>query len=150
MFELCIVGHGNFPSGVCSALKLLSGSNEHLHYFDLDHNLTHNEYKMQLTEFLSKYDDVLIFADLTGGAPHQIATKLILDLGKENQFIMSSVSLNLILDLYMKNSMSVITDLTIRKELFGSITESKEMLMIVPEIGEQLVDTSNLIQEEGI
>lgn len=150
MFKVCIVGHGNFPSGVCSALKLLSGSNEQLHYFDLDHNLTHGEYEQQLTAFLIENDNVLIFADMTGGAPHQIATRLLLELGKKNQFILSSVSLNLILDLYMKNSMGILTTDNVSVELSNSMAESKEMLMVMPDISEEKVEDVSVTAEEGI
>lgn len=150
MFKVCIVGHGNFPSGVCSALKLLSGSNENLHYFDLDHQLTHGEYEQQLTDFLKENDEVLIFADMTGGAPHQIATRLLLELGKAHQFILSSVSLNLILDLYMKNSMGVLTTENVSAELNNSMAESKEMLMVMPDLFEEKVEIDIIIDEEGI
>lgn len=150
MFKVCIVGHGNFPSGVCSALKLLSGSNENLHYFDLDHQLTHGEYEQQLTDFLKENDEVLIFADMTGGAPHQIATRLLLELEKAHQFILSSVSLNLILDLYMKNSMGVLTTENVSAELNNSMAESKEMLMVMPDLFEEKVEIDIIIDEEGI
>lgn len=150
MFKVCIVGHGNFPSGVCSALKLLSGSNDNLHFFDLDHKLTHGEYEQQLTEFLKENDNVLIFADMTGGAPHQIATRLLLELGKVNQFILSSVSLNLILDLYMKNSMGVLTTDNVSAELSNSMAESKEMLMVMPDVSERIIECDMVIETEGI
>ena len=150
MFELCIVGHGNYPSGVCSALKLLSGSNEKLHYFDLDNNLSHEEYEQQLVTYLKKNDDVLIFADMTGGAPHQIATRNIVGLGKKSQFILSSISLNLVLDLYMKNSMGLLTPDNIYNELKISTNESKEMLLVMPELDTAIEGTEEISEEEGI
>ena len=150
MFEVCIVGHGNYPSGVCSALKLLSGSNEKVHYFDLDHQLTHEAYEEQLSLFLNKNDHVLIFADMTGGAPHQIATRTIVSLGKKDQFILSSISLNLVLDLYMKNSMNLLSSENIQEELAKSMNESKEMLMVMPEIEPVVEEDVNFFEEEGI
>jgi len=150
MFKVCIVGHVNFPSGVCSALKLLSGSNDNLYHFDLDYQLTHAEYEQQLTDFLKANDNVLIFADMTGGAPHQIATRLLLELGKPYQFILSSVSLNLILDLYMKNSMGVLTTANVSAELSNSMAESKEMLMVMPDVSDIKIEVDVIINEEGI
>ncbi len=150
MFEICIVGHGNYPSGVCSALKLLSGSNEKVHLFDLDDTLTHERYETELKSYLNKHDQVLIFADMTGGAPHQIATKNIVELGKKSQFIMSSISLNLVLDLYMKNSMGLLTPENIQMELTQSINESKEMLLVMPEFEGVLESCGEISEEEGI
>ena len=150
MFEICIVGHGNYPSGVCSALKLLSGSNENIHHFDLDDNLTHEKYESELKNYLNNHDQVLIFADMTGGAPHQIATRNIVALGKESQYIMSSISLNLVLDLYMKNSMGLLTPENIQVELTKSMNESKEMLLVMPEVDVVLDTTGEISEEEGI
>lgn len=149
MFKVCIVGHGNYPSGVCSALKLLSGNDEGIHYFDLDHQLTHEEYEKQLTLFLEENDKVLIFADMTGGAPHQIATRLIVSLEKTSQYIVSSVSLNLILDMTMKNSMQLLGVDNIELELAKSIEESKEMVMVMPESSETIENTEEIV-DEGI
>lgn len=150
MFEVCIVGHGNYPSGVCSALKLLSGSNEKVNYFDLDHQLTHEDYENQLLAYLKEHDHVLVFADMTGGAPHQIAAKSIVSLGKKNQFILSSISLNLVLDLYMKNSMNLLTSDNIQLELVKSMEESKEMLMVMPEVDIIVEEIEEFPEEEGI
>mgnify|MGYP004477366865 CR=1 FL=1 len=87
---------------------------------------------------------------MTGGAPHQIATRLLLELGKKNQFILSSVSLNLILDLYMKNSMGILTTDNVSVELSNSMAESKEMLMVMPDVSEDKVEDVSVTEEEGI
>ncbi|MFQ9615303.1 MAG: PTS sugar transporter subunit IIA, partial [Clostridium butyricum] len=86
MCKLVIVGHGNFPSGVLSAVSLLVGNNENICAFDLDKNETHEGFEQKIKELLDNNDKVIVVADLTGGAPHQIAARLILESGKMNQY----------------------------------------------------------------
>ena len=63
---------------------------------------------------------------------------------------MSSISLNLVLDLYMKNSMGLLTPENIQVELTKSMNESKEMLLVMPEVDVILDTTGEISEEEGI
>ena len=51
-----------------------------------------------------------MLADLTGGAPHQIAARLILESSKLNQYIISGINLALVVDLAMKFCLGEIED----------------------------------------
>ncbi len=150
MFEICIVGHGNYPKGVCSALKLLSGTEEHVTPFNLNEELSHAEYEEKMGAFLDNHRNVIIFADMTGGAPHQIASRLLLEKNNRSQYILSSVSLNLVLDTLMKNNLGMLTEENVAEELVKSLEESRQMMMMMPEVENISLTTEIDVEDEGI
>ena len=131
MCKLVIVGHGNFPSGVLSAVSLLVGNNENICAFDLDKNETHEGFEQKIKELLDNNDKVIVVADLTGGAPHQIAARLILESGKMNQYIISGINLALVVDLAMKCCFSEVEEEEIETMLLDSVNDSKETMTLL-------------------
>lgn len=133
MFKLCVVGHGNYPDGIVSALMLLVGADPKVITFNLNQELTHADYEQQLTDFLEDNDQVIVFADMTGGAPHQIASRLIIEKGKRSHYIVSSAPLNLILDILMKNNLEKLTEENTQAELAASMEMSKNLILMLPD-----------------
>lgn len=131
MYKLAIVGHGNFPSGVLSAASLLVGKNENIYNFDLDENETHEGFEKKLKALLDNNDRVVVLADLTGGAPHQIAARLILEAGKMNQYVISGVNLALVVDLSMKCCICEVSDDEMQDTIMNSIEECKETTTLI-------------------
>lgn len=131
MYKLVVVGHGNFPSGVLSSVSLLVGENENIIGLDLDANETHEGFEKKLKEILDNNDKVIVLADLTGGAPHQIAARLILESSKLNQYIISGINLALVVDLAMKCCLGEVEDEYIQSELSNSINESKDTTVLI-------------------
>ena len=131
MCKLVIVGHGNFPSGVLSAVSLLVGNNENICAFDLDKNETHEGFEQKIKELLDNNDKVIVVADLTGGAPHQIASRLILESGKMNQYIISGINLALVVDLAMKCCFSEVEEEELETMLLDSVNDSKETMTLL-------------------
>ena len=126
MYKFVVVGHGNFPSGVLSAVSLLVGKNENICSFDLDEKETHEGFENKLKELLDSNDKVIVLADLTGGAPHQIAARLILESGNMNQYVISGVNLALVIDLAMKCCIGEVSDDEMQETILNSIEECKE------------------------
>ena len=131
MYKLVIVGHGNFPSGVLSSVSLLVGKNENISGFDLDENETHEGFEKKLKELLDNNDKVIVLADLTGGAPHQISARLILESGKMNQYIISGINLALVVDLAMKCCFGEVEEEDIQSMLLDSVNDSKETMTLL-------------------
>ena len=131
MYKLVVVGHGNFPSGVLSSVSLLVGENENIIGLDLDANETHEGFEKKLKEILDNNDKVIVLADLTGGAPHQITARLILESSKLNQYIISGINLALVVDLAMKCCLGEVEDEDIQSELSNSINESKDTTVLI-------------------
>ncbi len=130
-YAMAIVGHGRYPEGF-SALKLLIGTTEGMTAFNLDENTTHERFEQCLNDFLKENKHAIIFADMTGGAPHQIVSRLIIEKNQPNQYIISSAPLNLILDLYAKN-MSGFEDNAIEETLRHTVELSKQLIEILPD-----------------
>ncbi|MCT8310836.1 PTS fructose transporter subunit IIA [Tetragenococcus halophilus] len=152
-FNIAIIGHGNYPEGILSALELLAGSDNHIHTFNLNENITHDEFTEEIRTFLEEHEEVLIFADMTGGAPHQIASRLLLELGKNDQYIISSAPLNLILDLYASSKMDFLKE-NVNERINLSIQESKELIQVLSSQNDNFsfdeTSGSDDTQEEGI
>lgn len=100
MYNILIVGHGNFATGMKSAFDLLLGQSDRVHAQDLSGDITHEQFENIVTDYLNKHDKLIVFADLMGGAPSQIVTRKIVELAKSNeQFVVSGVSLSLMVEI---------------------------------------------------
>ena len=126
MYKLIVVGHGNYPSGVLSAVSLLVGKNDNIIALDLNENRTHEVFEEELKAILKDNDHAIVLADLTGGAPHQISARLVLESGKLNQYVISGVNLALVVDLVMKCCFDEISDEEMQDTILNSIEECKE------------------------
>ena len=100
--KILIVGHGEYATGMKSAIKLLTGVNNNIDAINLNEELTHNDYTMMVQEYVANNKDLVIFADMTGGAPFQIASReVLLNETSDNQFVIGGVSVGCILEVVM-------------------------------------------------
>ena len=100
--KILIVGHGEYATGMKSAIKLLTGVNNNIDAINLNEELTHNDYTIMVQEYVANNKDLVIFADMTGGAPFQIASReVLLNESSENQFVIGGVSVGCILEVVM-------------------------------------------------
>lgn len=103
MYEILIIGHNSFPSGVLSSIRLLMGDEPSISILELSDQISHEQYERDLIDYLNMHQKVLVFADLTGGAPQQIAARIILENSFSNgHFLISGMSLSTITELIMK------------------------------------------------
>lgn len=51
IYSIGIIGHGNYPDGVRSALELLAGTSEYISCFNLNDKTTHEQFKENVSEF---------------------------------------------------------------------------------------------------
>lgn len=130
MYKIAIVGHGNFPEGVLSALSLLIGENENVVAYNLNDERTHEVLEQDVTALLKDNEKVIIFADLTGGAPHQISARIMLENKfSENQYVISGINLGLVVELTMKFLYSDIKDEEAAAAIQEAIEQSRGMIM---------------------
>jgi len=100
MYNFLIVGHGNYATGVKSALDLLIGASNPIYAQNLNGDITHEIFEEHVTEYIKKYDNLIIFADLLGGAPNQICIRKIVEEQKsQEQYVVAGASLGVILDI---------------------------------------------------
>ena len=126
MYKLIVVGHGNYPSGVLSAVSLLVGKNDNIIALDLNEKRTHEVFEEELKIILKENEHAIVLADLTGGAPHQISASLVLESGNLNQYVISGINLALVVDLTMKCCFDEISDDEMQDTILNSIEECKE------------------------
>ena len=100
--RILIVGHGEYATGMKSAIKLLTGVDENIDAINLNDELTHDEFTTMVKEYVSNNEELVIFADMTGGAPFQIASReVLLNETSDNQFVIGGVSVGCILEVVM-------------------------------------------------
>ena len=95
--KILIVGHGEYATGIKSAIKLLTGVSNNIDAINLN-----EDYTVMVQEYVANNKDLIIFADMTGGAPFQIASReILLNEASENQFVIGGVSVGCILEVVM-------------------------------------------------
>lgn len=129
MYKVVVVGHGDFPSGVVSALELLVGKNENIISLNLNEQRTHEDLENEMNEILKNNSRVIVFADLTGGAPHQISSRIILENGySDNHYVISGISVGLALEIVMSTVLSEPKDDEVENIIKDAIEQNSNMV----------------------
>ena len=129
--KILIVGHGEYATGIKSAIKLLTGVNNNIDAINLNEELTHNDYTMMVQEYVANNKDLVIFADMTGGAPFQIASReIVLNEASENQFVIGGVSVGCILEVVM-NTLVLNSQDELKDIIDAAVNNIKEMTSII-------------------
>jgi len=78
MVGILITGHGNFPSGVLSAVNLVAGNPGNVYAVDFVEGMAAEELKEKMQAAIAAIpsDEVLVMADLAGGTPFRTAVEL--------------------------------------------------------------------------
>lgn len=74
MNKIIIMGHGNFATGIHSALRLIAGYNDSIIAIDFTEDVTPEMLQVKLKEQINETDNYVIFADLIGGTPFKVAS----------------------------------------------------------------------------
>jgi len=129
--KILIVGHGEYGSGMKSAIKLLTGVNDNIDAINLNEELTHNDYTMMLQEYVANNKDLIIFADMTGGAPFQIASReILLNEDSQNQFVIGGASVGCILEVVM-NTLVLKSEDELKSIIDLAVNNIKEMTSVI-------------------
>lgn len=129
--KILIVGHGEYGSGMKSAIKLLTGVNDNIDAINLNEELTHNDYTLMLQEYVANNKDLVIFADMTGGAPFQIASReILLNEDSQNQFVIGGASVGCILEVVM-NTLVLKSEDELKSIIDLAVNNIKEMTSVI-------------------
>lgn len=100
--KVLLVGHGEYPTGIKSVVKLLTGVEENIEAINLNQDLSHDDFAIKVKDFVENNDDLIVFADITGGAPFQITSReVLLNTKSDNQYVIGGVSVACILEIIM-------------------------------------------------
>lgn len=93
MIGIIVTGHGNFASGMTSAIKLIGGTPKDYAYVDFpEGDSTANlveKLKRAMYE-LRDSSEILVFSDLAGGSPFKTAVEVSMESGKTVEVIAGS------------------------------------------------------------
>lgn len=110
MIGFVIVGHGEFPLGILSALGLLTGNlAENIRQVCFLPQESPEEFQSKLSSVLDKmsdYDGIVVFADLYFGTPFNVAVKEKLHRNRRIE-VVGGANLTAILEAYMAEEMDV-------------------------------------------
>lgn len=78
MTGIIITGHGQFPTGMQSAVELVAGVQDNLAAVDFVRGQSTQDLKEHMAKAVDSLEgsDILILADLTGGSPFNVAAVL--------------------------------------------------------------------------
>ena len=98
MTALIITGHGQFASGIHSALTLIAGDAKDVHAVDFREGDTPETLGEKLAKILKIYenDGVVIFTDIIGGAPFRQAA--LLASSRENLDVVYGTTLHMLVE----------------------------------------------------
>ncbi|MGP6139953.1 MULTISPECIES: PTS sugar transporter [unclassified Jeotgalibaca] len=118
MKKIIVTGHGNYATGIKSAMEMLSGPNADFFYLDFLDGDSEETLSAGMKEILeaNSGEDSLIFCDLAGGTPFKVAATL----ARENEQIevVAGANLGSLLEiLFSKDNFEL-------KELAGNIVAS--------------------------
>ena len=76
MIGIIVAGHGNFPTGIMSAVSLIAGHPEHIKAVDFVKGMSSQELKQKLEEQMEALgtSEILVMTDLLGGTPFNVAS----------------------------------------------------------------------------
>lgn len=103
MIGIIVTGHGNFASGISSAVKLVAGSQENYEIVDFLETDSGDMLRQRLTKAVERLDnceDILVFSDLIGGSPFKIAVEISIECSK-NIHVIAGTNVGMILEQVM-------------------------------------------------
>ena len=96
MNYIVITGHGNYATGIKSALELIAGSKDNVLAFDFLKEESEEQFSLKFKD-LDRKNNYLFACDLMGGTPYKVVSRL--DLNKE---ILIGTNLGGLLDIVFK------------------------------------------------
>lgn len=129
--KILIVGHGEYATGIKSAIKLLTGVDKDLDAINLNDDITHDKFTEIMKDYVKVNKDLIVFADISGGAPFQITSREVLvNEDSENQYVVGGVALGCILEIVM-NTIVVCSSEDIRTIIENAINEILDMASVI-------------------
>ena len=102
MIGLIVTGHANFGSGMTSSVNLIAGEQEAYRYVDFLPTYGTEELTEEIAKAMDELKDcegIIIFTDLMGGSPFNVAASL--GHGKENVRIDAGTNLPMLVEIVM-------------------------------------------------
>lgn len=113
MIGYIITGHGNFATGMASAVKLITGIQDGIIACDFDDMSAFDSVRVKLNEAVATLqgcDNIIIFCDLLSGTPFNQALDLRVSSGDDRIHIIYGVNLPLLIEAVIKGNNEATVD----------------------------------------
>lgn len=103
--ELILISHGSMAEGVKASAELIMGEQEHVHAVCLLPSEGPDDFKKKFEEQISgmNVEDITVFADLMGGTPANVVSRLIMN--GQSIHLISGMNLPLVIE-WLNSQMS--------------------------------------------
>jgi PTS system mannose-specific IIA component len=79
MKSLVLVSHGNFADGIKQSVEMIMGPQENIYTVTLDPSDGLDDFREKFEQTIQKLDDFIVFSDLMGGTPNNVASRLLME-----------------------------------------------------------------------
>lgn len=110
MIKIIITGHGNYATGMFSALTTISGPKTNITAIDFTDKDTDVTLLNKFNKVIEKENEYLVLCDLLGGTPYKEATKI--SITNKKVKVITGVNLGAILDISMKLEKNTLDELS--------------------------------------
>jgi hypothetical protein len=144
MIALIVTGHGNFATGICSALKLIAGDNEHILAVDFEaqHNIRNLENNLKTAfDSLKDVGSIVVFSDIAGGSPFKSASELKYKYSDKDIEVVAGANLPMLIEAFML--MNIYNDAS---DMAKALVETGKSQVMRLELKEHKDD----VEEDGI
>lgn len=77
--QLVLISHGAFCEGLKASTEMLMGPQANIHTVVLEPSEGADDFRHKLEETIKDFDDFVVFCDLMGGTPCNVASRLLLE-----------------------------------------------------------------------
>ena len=138
MLGIIVTGHGNFASGILSAVELIAGKMENVIGIDFRPDDSGMDLENNLKEALDKlesYPSKVILTDLMGGTPFK--TSVVLGMERENCTVIYGTNLPMVLEFALSTESGDDLDKLVNKALEISKEQINKFQLVLEEDNQQ-------------
>lgn len=122
--QLVLVSHGVFCESLKASTEMIMGPQESIHTVALLPQEGPDEFKAKFLETVKEFDDYIVFADLLGGTPCNVVSRLIM----EGQDIQLYAGMNMPMVIEFINASLIGSDTEYHKKASENIQHVNEVL----------------------
>ena len=122
--QLVLVSHGRFCEELKRSTEMIMGPQESIHSVALLPEEGPDDFLAKFLDTIKNFDDYLVFADLLGGTPCNVVSRLIME-GKEIELY---AGMNLPMVIEFINSSLIGADCNYQEKVAGTIVKVNDLL----------------------
>lgn len=99
MIGIIVSGHGNFASGLSSAIELIAGKQDNFVVVDFNKSYSSNDLKIKIKDAIDdmEVDGYVFFTDISGGTPFKTCVELSIEIG--NSEVIAGTNLPMLMEI---------------------------------------------------